>query len=39
MSKLTILFLHCAKHLITPYHLIIRTSRVGATIHLTLQIK
>lgn len=37
MNKLTTLFLHCAKHLITPYHLIIRTTHVGTTIHLMLQ--
>lgn len=37
MNKLTTLFLHCAKHLITPYHLIIRTTYVGTTIHLMLQ--
>lgn len=37
MNKLTTLFLHCAKHLITPYHLIIRTAHVGTTIHLMLQ--
>lgn len=39
MNKLMTLFLHCAKHLITPYHLIIRTTHVGTTLHLMLQMR
>lgn len=39
MNKLMTLFLHCAKHLIIPYHLIIRTTHVGTTIHLMLQMR
>lgn len=31
------LFLHCTEDLIAPYHLIIRTTHLGATIHLTFQ--
>ena len=39
MNKLMTLFLHCAKHLTTPYHLIIRTTHVGTTLHLMLQMR
>lgn len=38
MNKLRTLFLNCAKHLIIPYHLIIRTTHVNTTIHLMLQV-